>query len=284
MATKRQQACPACDRTAPAAATPGVWPEFRLATIPGVEETTEIAARMRQLLLGAADAMRPLRDIRELCRLGRFRMRERRLGGARGGLEAVLAPAEGDHFEIHVDPEPRGGWDRVPAPARATLQRQRLRFRVAHEIAHSFFYERDGSVPRRRLAPSAQQEEFCDRFAAELLLPGAVVASAERSAPGLVDLATRYDVSLQMAARSFAGQWPSAIVALFVQRPGVLERQWSAGDGHLPAGWWRNGPPRGLSSWESFEVEALARAWGLDGTQALALPDRQQVVVVREGV
>lgn len=258
----------------------GAWPRFRLNRIPSAEETVELALSVRSSLLGAAASSRPLGDVAEICRAGGFRLRERPLGGARGGLEAVIAPAPEDRFEIHVDPEPRGGWGNVPEPMRATLRRQRLRFRVAHEIAHSFFYERDGSMPRRSLGNSRRQEEFCDRFAAEFLLPSGVAAATECSASALLGLSRRYDVSLQVAARSCAAQWPEVTIALLVAKQGTLMRQWAAGEHHLPEGWWRQAEKYELSRWERFEVEALERACGFAGVQALPLAERKQVLLV----
>lgn len=258
----------------------GIWPRLHLRRIPDPEETAEVALAVRSSLWGSVAALSPVGDIAEVCRLGGFRLRERPLGGARGGLEAVIAPVPEDRFEIHVDPEPLGGWTAVPHAMRDTLRRQRLRFRVAHEIAHSFFYVRDGSVPKRSLGNSRRQEEFCDRFAAEFLLPGKVVAATKHSASALVELSRRYDVSLQVVVRSFAAQWPEAMVALLVAKPGALERQWAAGDQHLPPGWWRQADGHGLSDWEKFEVEALERACGLAGVQALSLPERRQVLLL----
>lgn len=260
----------------------GNWPRLLLDHVPGPEETLGFAAKVRQAVLGVGSPLRPLGDILDICRLGRFSVRERPLGGARGGLEAVLAPAPEDSFEIHVDPEPAGGWGNIPDAVRPILRRHRLRFRIAHEIAHSFFYARDEAVPHRRVGNSREQEEFCDRFAAEFLLPAAVVARVERSAPALVDLAARYDVSLQMAVRSFSAQWPAAMVALLLERAGSVERQWAAGDEHLPDGWWRSGDFDGFSAMERIEIEVFARSFGLEHSQVAVLPERCQVLLIGE--
>lgn len=236
--------------------------------------------RVRHSLFKTTDVLRPVGDIRDLCRVGRFCLRERRLGGARGGLEAVLAPAARDRFEIYIDPEPPGGWARIPPHLKVSLQRQRLRFRVAHEIAHSFFYERNGAVPRRRLAGSEQQEEFCDRFAAEFLLPRDAVSEAGGSAEGLVRLAERFDVSLQLAARSFAGRERGVLVALFLCREEGLRRQWVAGDDQLPTGWWRNVDLNGLARSEELATKASLRSGLLADCEVLPLPERGQLLLV----
>lgn len=227
-----------------------------------------MALDVRQALFGRESVLRPV-DIETVCRAGRFCLHERRLGGVRGGLEAVLAPAPVDRFEIHVDPEPAGGWATVPVGLRGTVQRHRLRFRAAHEIGHSFFYDRSAEVPRRSLGNSRQQEEFCDRFAAELLLPSEVVAAVEPSPRALVELATRYDVSLQMATRSFSAHRPDLLVALLVEGAGQFERQWAAGDRHLPTGWWR-------------KMEAVVRFCNPESIEALPMPARNQVLLFAE--
>lgn len=273
---ERRESCPICDQQV-GGDQPGPWPELCLGSVPGEDATVSLAARVRRAVFGARNPLTTPLDLDELCRLGGFRVRERRLGGARGGLEGVLAPARGDRFEIHVDPEPPGGWSRIPAAVRQSLRRQRLRFRVAHEVAHSFFYDRDGDVPRRRLGDSLRQEEFCDRFAAELLLPGVAVASTAQTARAVFELSTQFDVSLQLAARSFAGHWQQATVALFVGRLGRYECQWKAGE--LPSGWVD----------ETLELEhfddspasfRMPAAWDMEHLDALTLPERQQMLVV----
>jgi Zn-dependent peptidase ImmA (M78 family) len=83
------------------------------------------------------------------------------------------------------------------------LQRQsgraRLRFTIAHEICHSFFYEH---VPELKFVPhevDPDEERLCDFGAAELLMPA---ASVRRTAEGLpvcfatlLKLAADYSVS-----------------------------------------------------------------------------------------
>jgi hypothetical protein len=77
--------------------------------------------------------------------------------------------------------------------------RVRLRFSIAHEVGHVFFFDRDSRPPRRFGRATAHEERFCDEFASELLLPGANVP-AEASLEKLVELALRLDVSVQVAA------------------------------------------------------------------------------------
>lgn len=76
----------------------------------------------------------------------------------------------------------------------------RLRFTLAHEICHTFFYE---IVPEIKFSPheiDPMEERLCDLGAAELLMPAASIRRAVRSAPvcleSLLRLAGDYAVSL----------------------------------------------------------------------------------------
>jgi len=81
-----------------------------------------------------------------------------------------------------------------------------VRFTLAHELVHTFFFDRDSSPPRNRLVPSTDQsltqlERLCDRGAAELLLPADLLANDARacdlfSPDDIRGLATLYGVSL----------------------------------------------------------------------------------------
>ncbi len=142
--------------------------------------------------------------LRTLCGLGRFRIIERDLSASEGGVEAVLIPQAGNRFRIWIDPTPPGGWDKIPPKLRPAVRRHRLRFRVAHEIAHSFFYRRDGGEPHRVLADSPEQEEFADAFARSLLVPAALAAATPATPDGVVDLHDSCDVSLEVALRAFS--------------------------------------------------------------------------------
>ena len=62
---------------------------------------------------------------------------------------------------------PRKGGFTVVFSSRVTLSSQEIRYRIAHEIGHTLFYERGGKddVPYRHSPPGADEEEFCNRFA-----------------------------------------------------------------------------------------------------------------------
>ncbi|HSO96898.1 MAG TPA: hypothetical protein VLV81_12760 [Acidimicrobiia bacterium] len=79
------------------------------------------------------------------------------LSAERGGLEAALVPDVDGPFEIICDPwvDPHN--------------EQGLSFRIAHELAHTLFYDWSLTPPRRLVTDSVKEEEFCDDFACRLL-------------------------------------------------------------------------------------------------------------------
>jgi len=95
---------------------------------------------------------------------GGFRIDDCTLGALDGGLEALLVACTCDRFCIAVDSAHPA--DRSRAPSEETRQARR-RFRVCHEIAHSFFCARErDAVPVRPWPVGARwEEDFCDAFA-----------------------------------------------------------------------------------------------------------------------
>jgi hypothetical protein len=126
----------------------------------------------------------------------------------------MLLPQPANRFRIWVDPTPPGGWARIDAAVRPILRRHRLRFRVAHEIAHSFFYQRGSGVPRRAVPDSPEQEDFADVFARALLVPAYAARATKPTVEDIVALHERYDVSLQVAVRAVAEINPGLSAAL----------------------------------------------------------------------
>lgn len=233
------------------------WPHRCLDRVP----TRKGACRLAQTVRASTQPHDPvgvLGDLRELCRVGRFRIVERELSGARGGVEAMLLPQAANRFRIWVDPTPPGGWNRINPTVRSTLRRHRLRFRVAHEIAHSFFYQRDGGVPRRAVPDSPEQEDFADAFARALLIPTDAARATRPTAQDVVALHERYDVSLQVAVRAVTEMNPGLSAALLYWPSGspVAEStatlQWCTSDlrhswrdvaSAMRGGYWESGLP-----------------------------------------
>jgi hypothetical protein len=144
-------------------------------------------------------------DLRAACQLGEFFPKAVRFDPS-DTHQALLVPRSGGGFEIFVDPT------RGSAMTIATL-RHRTRFRIAHEIGHSFFYDRAGSYPTRGTSPSPREEEFCDLFASALLVPRSVAASMPLCAESVHSLREGFDVSTQVAGRALAHAHPTALVA-----------------------------------------------------------------------
>jgi hypothetical protein len=211
------------------------WPIRALGRVPDLPDAHRLARDVREAVQGH-DPCGPVADLREICRAGRFRVFERELSGRQAGIEAALLPQARNRFHIWVDPTPPGGWDKIDPGLRPVVRRHRLRFRVAHEIAHSFFYRRDGGEPSRLALDSPEQEEFADAFASALLLPPSVAKATAPLAESVVRLHERYDVSLQVAVRAVAETHVGLSAALlhwsgsYASPKDVAELQWSTLD------------------------------------------------------
>ena len=202
-----------------------------------VPPRSEAAARAREVRTGLLperwDA--PFSTLNTACEAAGVAVLSADLGAATGGLQGLLIPLPGDRFRAVVDPVPCGGFS-GPAATRQIVRRHRVRFRIAHELGHTFFFWRQGGRPRRCLRDSFDQERFCDRFAAELLLPFAVAAATE-PVPLLVErLAESYGVSLHLAVRTVAsahgnlpfGLWCATRRGLILQASNGVTRPDSA--------------------------------------------------------
>jgi len=89
----------------------------------------------------------------------------------------------------------------------------RGRFGIAHEIGHTFFYNLDYDPPiqifprdRSRLLIDKKEEDICNAFARELLVPRELVQqditnTSDRNLKMIIDLAVKYLVSPEVVAR-----------------------------------------------------------------------------------
>lgn len=262
------------------------WPEVVFHEVPALERAWHIARAVREQVLGWTNWQAPLENLDDVTGLGPFRIEKTRLRAAAGGLEALLIPEESGYFRILVDPEPPGGWrPSLDAELVAEIARHRIRFRLAHELGHSFFYGRTARGFHRYVSDSPEQERFCDEFASALLLPPEVVAQAEPTASEIVRLHQEYDVSVEMAARAVTAahgdrlacwiliardadspptrQWVSEATYCVDRRPSWLR--------HLVARARRDGHVHDIVSWPRR---------GAGEVQAIHLEGRQQVVAV----
>jgi uncharacterized protein DUF955 len=181
-----------------------------------------------------------LPDLDGFCAGAGVAVAHRRLRAAVGGVEATLTPLDGNRFGVVVDPEPAGGWPRIDVLLRTDLARQRYRFRLAHELAHTLFYDRSGTRPRRRFPVTAAEEAFCDRYARALLLPDDALANRIVTPAEVLRVQRQYDVSLELCVRAFAEVHSRGFFGLLVANgpsAPVLRPQWVSATG-LPARWW----------------------------------------------
>jgi hypothetical protein len=202
-----------------------LWGHEPLEAVPSAAEAVEFAARAR----AEAGQRGATTDLRLICAVARAQVQTARLGGAEGGQEAMLVPLPSNRFGVSVDPTPPGGWRRIPIHLRKELKRHRLRFRIGHELGHTLFYSRDGDEPQRHLFDSPSQEDFCDSFSRELLIPQQLARRAKPSPEGLLRLRKRCDVSLELAARAMSAVQPEVGIALWFDDPetGVI-LQWAS--------------------------------------------------------
>lgn len=182
----------------------GAWIEHRYGRGPAEESVREL---VRQLLALAGEVAPPVR-------LGNL-LPKRHVSKIRyvnGGPDAHLR-VQDQTFVIEVK---RGS------------PRSRVRFSIAHELVHTFFYDLD-SPNLRRACPvphgHPDEERLCDIGAAELLMPARFVESALAAAPrpGEEDfsldvfrrLVTRFAVSPEALARRLVqdlGMWQALLV------------------------------------------------------------------------
>jgi hypothetical protein len=200
-------------------APPFVWPSFAPLRVPSSSHATRLATDFRIALLPRSHGADPIRDFRRIARAGRFHISQETLSAADGQEEALLVPLDGDRFAICVDPTPPGGWSHVRPALRRDVRRHRYRFRVAHEIAHTFFYDRTAGRPRRRLDGSQDEELFCDEFARALLLPARAAQRRRPNPSSILSLHRDYDVSVEVAARAVAGSRGDLEVAVWYESP-----------------------------------------------------------------
>jgi hypothetical protein len=190
----------------------------------------ELARRVRGLLARDDEAV----AIREACQAARITVRRHALEVARDRHTAMLVPTD-EGFTALVDSKL---WDRASSGEAA---RRHLRFVLAHELGHTFFY-RSGSPPSRTVAPSGAEERFCDAFATFLLVPSAVAARTSLDPAGLHGLAERFDVSRRVAAWAMARSRPGTSILEFrrAQHPGggreAMRLRWGASQHFLAPG------------------------------------------------
>ena len=167
-------------------------------------------------------------------------------GGAR------LVPVHGG-FEILVD---------------STLSVSRMRTAIAHELAHTLFYSRAESIPRRLSAPSKWEEHFCFDVARRVLAPEWMIRVT-----GIADLndisemfhatSRTFKLGRQTASRVLLQDHRllSGVAAIWVK----LGEQWRMKPGNCYAS-------SNLSKKERQYLHEIARAWLKDGSAQSDVP------------
>ena len=212
-----------------------------IAAVPEVSAASRYAELLRASIDGDDARHRPLPHLDAFCAATGMVITTASLRGAAGGVQATIAPLHGDRFHVVVDPEPLGGWSRFESSVRDDLRRQRYRFRLAHELAHTFFYDRSGAEPRRRILLTKQEEIFCDHFARGLLLPDEALRGCKLSPRSVIALQQRFDVSLETAVRGVAAVRSDVFLGLLVANGAHaphLRPQWQSDGVDLPPRWW----------------------------------------------
>lgn len=160
----------------------------------------EVAAAARKM---ASCPAGPL-PLPKVCDAAMMRVLPGRLVVGERRHTAMLVPTA-DGFHALVDEALLRDSEEGPAG------RRRLRFVLAHELGHTFFY-RPGRPPTRRHPPDHQEEQFCQRFATALLVPPSAAGQASLTPDGLRALADDYDVPRQTAAWAIARARPDVSV------------------------------------------------------------------------
>jgi hypothetical protein len=183
---------------------------------------------------------------------------------------AMLVPTH-DGFRAVVD---SALWQRA---REAEGGRRRLRFVLAHELGHTFFY-RPGRPPTRSLAPDRLEERFCHRFATSLLVPPIAARQATLDPRGLYGLAGRYDVSRRVAAWAIARARPSVTLLWLRHAPHPVR----GGLETMRVEWDADASERFIAWGESFKSPLAELAPGQHGqtTQTLRLAGREEAVSI----
>ena len=216
------------------------WPTAVLRSVPSVAEARTLALDLRTGVLGYSTGWC---DLTKLCLEGAFRTKWADFTADRTSTHsALLVPRADGSFDIIVDPEPRRqGTEAALTTGMASVTRNhRFRFRVAHEIGHSFFYNRRLRPPRRRLPFSEAEEVFCDAFANALLVPPKDADEYVADTASVFDIHRKYEVSVEVAARALAHAHPDlSIFGLLRYRHARTKREgdrvvWSHGPVYIP--------------------------------------------------
>src|SRR5438552_8193521 len=133
----------------------------------------ELATSIRLAVLGSGVGLEAYCDLLKVCQAGGFVTNVLENSEANQLPEALLVPRIEGTFTIVIRCED----SRIKANlGESRIHRQRSRFSIAHEIGHSFFYDRSARPPKKLTNDSVREERFCDKFASALLVPPKAIA------------------------------------------------------------------------------------------------------------
>jgi len=262
------------------------WESTKLFAVPTLEVAASLAPAVAGATLGQDWFVRSEQcDLREICRQGGFSVQRLDRRFAASSHDALLVPQRDGTFSILVDPIPKH-----ESRLADDLARHRNRFRIAHEIGHSFFYDRSARPALRMIPWSDEEEAFCDEFASALLVPRSAIGRLMPDPANVFLVSQRYDVSVELAARAIARVHPAVSIAGLLWKPHPnkpgrpnLRVAWSAGHRFIPrhAALHSTVVNRAALEGDSHGVEHLNAAGFRGGfaIQAARMPRRKQVVV-----
>jgi len=217
------------------------WPDKKLTVVPPLAVAVEIAMQVRRYAFGERFETVSC-NLKIVRQLGGFRVKRIKFAKSQKDHQALLVPTADGSFEIIVDPSIRREEGNKTDAIIPDIELHRLRFRIAHEIGHSFFYNRKVRPPKRLLDGSKEEELFCDHFASALLVPHSAIVKMPTRASTILKIRKLYSVSAEVAGRSLAriNQEITVIGLLWRSNPrtGVegMRVVWSEGPKYVPVG------------------------------------------------
>jgi len=202
------------------------WREVRFSRVPRDDYAVGLATEARALFQVDTPGRQFATELLNICG---FQYAEVSLPRSWPSIEAMLTPCPDGSFTVGISRElVRLDARRLSPP---------LEFLIAHEIAHSFFYDRRRLPPHRLTGPSLAEEAFCDLFAQHLLLPNLELPPLP-SLAWLQRVSGRAGVSLGTAAYAATTHIKGVAFLMAVLDNGMPSAAWIAG-----------GTRTGLSDW-----------------------------------
>src|ERR1035438_2206882 len=167
-------------------------------------------------------------------------------------------------YDGHIEPLGRDFGAGFRIALRAGMPETRLRFTLAHEICHTFFYELVPEVKYSPQLPHRDEERLCNLGAGELLVPTDVLSRDDATKypclSSIEDLAERYRVSLEsmLLRLTSSGLWQCQIAQWYRLSSGrfMLDR--------LFGGLFRN--------WRTWITDDMNKMWDEQGISKAVVP------------